>query len=93
MVPSFRTNVCSHLAVHEKRITIVAPWTTEIHLVDTRVSCQSAAIEDISVSLVLGCRGCCDVRVGLAMNLALLKPCRSRTEDKVGSTFDIAVAE
>ena len=27
------------------------------------------------------------------MNLALLKPCCSRTEDKVGSTFNIAVAE
>ena len=50
-------------------------------------------IKNVSVGRILGCGCCRDVRVGLAEYLTVFEPCRRRTEDKVGSSLDLAVLE
>ena len=93
VVPTFRTDVGTKVAVHKEGVAIVAPRTAEIDLVNALVGSQAATVEDISVGLVLGCGGSCDVGVCLAAYLAVLKSCRAGTEDEIGGSLNIAVAE
>ena len=76
VVPSFGTDVASHLTVHEEGVAIIAPWPSEIDAVHTRGGGEPAVVEHISVGLVAwgGCRG--DVGVGEALDCAILKPSR-----------------
>ena len=76
VVPSFGTDVASHITVHEEGVAIIAPWPSEIDAVHTRGGDEAAVVEHISVGLVAwgGCRG--DVGVGETLDGAILKPSR-----------------
>ena len=76
VVPSFGTDMASHLTVHEEGVAIITPWPSEIDAVHTRGGDEPAVVEHISVGLVAwgGCRG--DVGVGETLDGAILKPSR-----------------
>jgi hypothetical protein len=76
VVPSFGTDVASHLTVHEEGVAIITPWSAKIDAVHTRGGDEPAVVEHISIELVAwgGCRG--DVGVGEAHDCAILKPSR-----------------
>ena len=93
LVPTLWTNLTGQLAVHEQRIAVVAPRTSEIDLVDTLVAADTTIIKYVPVRDVLWCRGSSDIRIGLAEYLAVFEPCRRGTKDEVGSALDIAVLE
>ena len=93
VVPSFRTDVTTHFAIHEEGSCIRAPWTAQINLVYTWLGGKLALVEYIAIFLT-GRTGCgCDVAVGLAVNLTILKPCQARTEHEIGGSLDVAVVE
>ena len=76
VVPSFGTDMASHLTVHEEGVAIITPWSAKIDAVHTRCGDEPAVVEHISVGLVAwgGCRG--DVGVGETLDGAILEPSR-----------------
>ena len=93
VVPSFWTDVAAHFAIHEEGSCIRAPWTAQINLVYAWLGGKFALVEYIAIFLT-GRTGCgCDVAVGLAANLTILKPCSSRTKYEIGGSFDVAIIE
>ena len=93
VVPTFRTDVTAEVTVHEKRVAIVAPGTTQIDLRSYIVGNQTAVVEDIAEGLVLWGGGSRDVGVHKALDGAALEPGRGGAEDKIGGATDVAVLE
>ena len=93
VVPSLWTDMGSEVAVHEEGIAVVAPGTTEIHLVNSLCSNQTTVVEHVAVSLFLRGGGGGDVAVDETLDGAVLEPGRRGTEDKVGGAADITVLE
>ena len=91
--PTLGADEAAQVAVHEEGVGIGAPGPSEIFLVDTRGGGERAAVEDVAVRLVGRRGGCGDVAVGLAEDVAMLKPCRARAKDEVGGALDVAVLE
>ena len=93
VVPSFRTDVTTHFAIHEEGSGIRTPWSAQVNFVNTWLCGELALIEHITIFLT-GRTGCsCDVAVSLAMNLTILKPCSSWTKDEIGGSLNITVVK
>ena len=93
LVPTLRTNLFGQFAVHEERIAIIAPGTSQIHLIHIAGCGDATVVEDIAIGHILRRRCCRDVGIGLAEDVAVLKPCCGGTEDEVGGSLDIAMVE
>lgn len=93
VVPSLGTYMGAEVTVHEEGVGPGAPGTSEIALVDSGLGIYAAVVEDVTVGLVLGCRGSCDIGVLLVANGAMLKPRRGGSEDEVSGALDVTVAE
>ena len=93
VMPALGTYLLAEVAVHEQRIAVITPRTTQIDLADTRGSGDAAVVEHIAVGLVLGRGGCGDVGVGLAEDVAMLEPRDGGTEDEVGGSLNVTVLE
>ena len=93
VVPTFRTDVAAEVTVHEERVAVVAPGTTQIDLRSYIVGNQTAVVENVAEGLVLWGGGSRDVGVHKALDGAALEPSRGGAEDKVGGAADVAVLE
>ena len=93
VVPSFRTDVTTHFAIHEEGSCIRALWSAQINLVYAWLGGKFALVEYIAIFLTGWARGSSNVAVGLAMNLTILKPCSSWTKDEIGGSLDITVVK
>ena len=93
VVPSLGTNQLWKRAMHEERIAIVTPRTAKVDFLHILSGSDGAVVEHIAIVHRLRCRGCCDVAVGLAMDVAPFEPCRRRTEDAVCCALNLAIAE
>lgn len=93
VVPTFGTDMRAHVAILEDRLRIRAPRTTEITLCDAGSSRQCTVVEDIAAGLAFRCTGSGDITVDLTVKDTVLKPCLTRTEDKVRRSLDIAMVE
>jgi hypothetical protein len=93
LVPSFRKNLTGQVAVHKQSIAIIAPRATKINLVCILRCADVAIIKYVPVHYIFWRRGCGDVGVDFAEDVAVLEPRCRRTEDEVGGSFDIAILE
>ena len=93
VIPAFGTNLRRQRAMHEQRIAVVAPGTAQIDLRHVRGTTDGTFIKDVAIRNLLRSGGGGDVAIGLAIDVAMLKPSRRGTEDEVGGALDIAVFE
>lgn len=93
LVPALGQNLTGQFAIHEEGIAVIAPWTAQINLVNIGISYDTTVVEDVAVRNILWCGGGSDIGVGLAEDVAVLKPSCGGTKDKVGGAFDVAVVE
>ena len=83
----------THLAVNEHCSCIGTPRTPQINLINVRCGSQLTVLKNISHFNVFRSGSCRDVRIGFTMNRAIMEQCRRRTENKIGSTFNITIQE
>ena len=93
VMPAFRTDMTSQVAIHKERVAIITPRTAKVDFVDPFGSDEATVVEDITEGYVLWGRGGCDIGIGLAIDVALLEPSRRRAEDEICRSLDIAIAE
>ena len=91
MVPPLGGYLARQLTVHEQRVAVVTPRTAEVELCHLVGDGDGAVVEDVAVGDILGCRGSSDVAVDLAVDMAVLEPCRRGSEDEVGGALDITI--
>ena len=85
--------MAAHLAIHEDGGSEGTPWPTEIYFVNTFVCSEFALVEHVTILLTCWRGGCCDVAIGFAMNLAILKPGSRWSEDEVGCSLYVTIIE
>lgn len=89
--PAFVTDMLAEVALLEDNGGVGSPRTSEVDFVYVVLGGEGAVVEDIAEGALGGRGGGCDVRVLLAVYLAVLKPADGRAEDEVGRAVDVAV--
>ena len=74
VMPAFRTDMGTQVTVHEEGIAIVAPGTSEVHLVDTFLGNEPAIVEDIAIGGISRRGGRSDIAVDETLDGTVLKP-------------------
>ena len=73
VVPSFGTDMASHLTVHEEGVAIIAPWPSEIDAVHTRGGDEPAVVEHTKKKSIYGNRVLPLGRNGIALIREVLR--------------------
>ena len=93
VMPAFRTDMTSQVAIHKERVAIITPRTAKIDFINPFCSDEATVVEDIAVGNICWCGGSSNVTVDEALDGAVLKPCRRGAEDEISSAADIAAIE
>src|SRR5690606_22480872 len=91
VVPSFGTNMGTHLTLTKDCFGMIAPGSTQIDAFHIRIGCEFTTIKQISKRRVRLSGGSSDIGLTLAVNDAIFKNNSRPSKDEVGSTFYIAI--